>query len=262
MNERKWLTCQQPSVMLDYVHIRISRRKLGLIAAAWWRSVSLHDEIDEEIATHCESGLEESLIKVVLDTYLSSRWFESENNKLVHHGTHLRGCDIIREVVGNPFYPVLQCKNCLGRGLIGAIMKRGPEPGPEIRYIIEPPMGYPCPRCAGSGSNKSSGLDSWLSWHDGAVRKMASTIYDERRFEDCPILADALEEAGCQEESILRHLRAKEGDHIGCPRCDWTGKLEIPALPRGWQYCPHCKDRVAIPHVRGCWVLDILTNKV
>lgn len=28
-----------------------------------------------------------------------------------------------------------------------------------------------------------------------------------------------------------------------CRRCDGTGKLIIPALPRGWQYCPHCNGR-------------------
>jgi hypothetical protein len=58
----------------------------------------------------------------------------------------------------------------------------------------------------------------WL--HDAVVRKLAQTLYDERAFDDFPIFADALEEAGCRDRAILDHCRQ-------------------PGL-----------------HVRGCWVLD------
>jgi hypothetical protein len=54
---------------------------------------------------------------------------------------------------------------------------------------------------------------------------MAQAIYDERRFDDLPILADALEEAGCDDEDILSHCRG-----LG-------------------------------PHVRGCWGLDLILAK-
>jgi hypothetical protein len=66
---------------------------------------------------------------------------------------------------------------------------------------------------------------SWLSWNDGTVPKLAQAIYDDRRFGDLPIMADALEEAGCQDEGILAHCRG-------------TG-----------------------PHVRGCWVVDLILGK-
>jgi hypothetical protein len=62
----------------------------------------------------------------------------------------------------------------------------------------------------------------WLRWNDGAIQKMASTIYDDRAFDRLPILADALEDAGCSVGQILNHCRS-------------------PA-----------------PHVRGCWLLDLL----
>src|SRR5262249_7027038 len=48
---------------------------------------------------------------------------------------------------------------------------------------------------------------AWLRGNGGAMEKMARAIYGERYFEDLPLLADALEEAGCTDEAILSHLR-------------------------------------------------------
>jgi hypothetical protein len=57
---------------------------------------------------------------------------------------------------------------------------------------------------------------AWLTWRDGTVRRLAETIYNERRFADLPVLADALEEAGCTDAEILDHCRGG-GEHVlGC----------------------------------------------
>jgi hypothetical protein len=66
---------------------------------------------------------------------------------------------------------------------------------------------------------------SWQSWDENRIRKMAQTIYDECAFDDLPILADALEDAGCDNADILMHCRSG-GEHV-----------------------------------RGCWVVDLLLNK-
>jgi hypothetical protein len=66
---------------------------------------------------------------------------------------------------------------------------------------------------------------SWLSWRDGTIPKLAEAIYDERAFDRLPILADALEDAGCTNEDILTHCR-QPGEHV-----------------------------------RGCWVVDLLLGK-
>jgi hypothetical protein len=63
---------------------------------------------------------------------------------------------------------------------------------------------------------------SCLTWRDGLIRSMAATIYEERRYEDLPVLADALEEAGCTNRAVLRHCRGRN------------------------------------VHVRGCWVVDLI----
>jgi hypothetical protein len=61
-----------------------------------------------------------------------------------------------------------------------------------------------------------------LRWNGGTLVKLARAIYGERRFEDMPVLADALEEAGCADGAILSHGRGGG------------------------------------PHGRGCWLVDAL----
>jgi hypothetical protein len=70
------------------------------------------------------------------------------------------------------------------------------------------------------------GMDlDWLSCNQGSVRQLAQVVYGERLWEDLPVLADALEEAGCDNADILGHLRGPG------------------------------------PHVRGCWAVDLLLDK-
>jgi hypothetical protein len=66
---------------------------------------------------------------------------------------------------------------------------------------------------------------AWQAWRDGAVVKLTRTIYDDRAFDRLPILADALEDAGCDNADILAHCR-QPGEHV-----------------------------------RGCWVIDLLLGK-
>jgi hypothetical protein len=78
----------------------------------------------------------------------------------------------------------------------------------------------------GNPFRKPASLDpAVLSSNGGTVRKLAQAIYDERRFADLPVLADALEEAGCDNADLLAHCR-QPGEHV-----------------------------------RGCWVVDLLLGK-
>lgn len=70
---------------------------------------------------------------------------------------------------------------------------------------------------------RPTGLDPrWLDWRENTVGRMARVIYRKRCFRNLPILADALEEAGCGDDIILTHCRAP------------------------------------VDHARGCWVVDLL----
>jgi hypothetical protein len=62
-------------------------------------------------------------------------------------------------------------------------------------------------------------------WRTANVLDLARTIYEGRTFDRLPILADALMDAGCDSEEILSHCRGPG------------------------------------PHVRGCWVVDLVLGK-
>jgi hypothetical protein len=55
------------------------------------------------------------------------------------------------------------------------------------------------------------------AWRSSAALELARTMYETRDFAGMPILADALEEAGCDDGDILAHCRDPHGVHVrGC----------------------------------------------
>ncbi len=63
-------------------------------------------------------------------------------------------------------------------------------------------------------------------WRTEAALALARTAYDSRNFSLLPILADALEDAGCDHPEVLNHCRGP-GPHVrGCWVVD--GVLELP----------------------------------
>jgi hypothetical protein len=92
---------------------------------------------------------------------------------------------------------------------------------------------------------------------------VAQRCYDERDFAGLPVLADALEEAGCDNEELLRHLRGWE--MCGCEMERVYG-VPAPRPAAGGQMltCMRCDDgwvRLRGPHVRGCWAVDLVLGK-
>jgi hypothetical protein len=69
---------------------------------------------------------------------------------------------------------------------------------------------------AGNPFRPAAVPDDVLRWNDGTVRRLARSAYEDRAFDRLPILADALEEAGCDNADLLSHCRDL-GDHSrGC----------------------------------------------
>jgi hypothetical protein len=55
-----------------------------------------------------------------------------------------------------------------------------------------------------------------MRWGNGQVRRIASAIHDDRRFDALGVLGDALEEAGCADGVILDHCRQPGRHALGC----------------------------------------------
>jgi hypothetical protein len=54
------------------------------------------------------------------------------------------------------------------------------------------------------------------AWRTSNVVALAEAIYQDRAFERMPILADALEDAGCDRQDVLQHCRSGESHVLGC----------------------------------------------
>ena len=60
-------------------------------------------------------------------------------------------------------------------------------------------------------------------WRTSTVVSLAKTMYDSRDFGPMPLLADSLQDAGCEHEDILSHCRDASGTHVrGCWVVDLT----------------------------------------
>jgi hypothetical protein len=130
---------------------------------------------------------------------------------------HWRGkahASLLRDLVGNPFRPAGQyvpCRTCHGVGFLDV-----PDRPGEYRV---------CGRCAAGKGSRCQLDPSWLAGNGGAVARLAGAMYEEHAFDQLPVLADALEEAGCEDPDLLGHCR-QPGTHF-----------------------------------RGCWVVDALLGK-
>jgi hypothetical protein len=56
----------------------------------------------------------------------------------------------------------------------------------------------------------------WLTWNGATISKLAQAIDDHEAFDRLPILADALEEAGCASAAILDHCRKPARHYRRC----------------------------------------------
>jgi hypothetical protein len=87
---------------------------------------------------------------------------------------------------------------------------------PSCRDFVQSLKGTVAPDCLQALRGRSRPEPSWLAWNGGTVAKLATAIDDAHDFARLPLLADALEDAGCADAEWLAHLRGP-GPHVrGC----------------------------------------------
>jgi hypothetical protein len=244
MTETEWLACEDPARMLKCIRdhllpgkqggfiypLEVSDRKLWLFVAAvkrlWWGEMaSPRDRKEvERLEVVADGKLEPGRLSSLVFSYTMPGDAADCARECVRvhdsKGDPPRWANLLREIVGNPWRPHARWNG-------GAPIAGG--------WTAIP--------------------DDWLT---PAVLSVARAAYDLREWDRLPVLADALEDAGCE-------------DLLVCPYCEGRGEWEdVDEDGKVVKWCPPCSGSGLIahpvlahlrgpgPHVRGCWALDLL----
>jgi hypothetical protein len=223
MNRRQWLICKKPETMLQFLQDRMTHRKLRLFICGYCRRIwpLLNEKsqkvveagerfADSEISNKDRAALHKASemsvpINLAGSALVDNRWLSKQVAAFLKHSTVFAGFRAAFQADPN--------------GGLNAIIASKPLQGDErgaqcdlLRDLFAPFHTATIDRVL-------------LPWNSGTIPKLAQVIYAERCFGDLPILADALEEAGCTDAAILDHCRSG-GEHV-----------------------------------RGCWVVDLILGK-
>ena len=211
MTETEWLECKDPQKMLEFTRCKVSERKLRLYAC-----VCVSEYIRFMSPPHSDTGSLAAALE------LSERFAEGQVNRDEwwkgtrerFHFSPWKAVDAYSEAVN----AIQTAAGVAGWHETRCFCKE--QERDELKQLAA------FLRCIVGNPFTPTRLDpARLVWNSGTVVKIAQAIYEERRFADIPVLADALEEVGCDNTEILDHCRGPG------------------------------------PHVRGCWVVDLLLAK-
>jgi hypothetical protein len=235
MTESEWLSCTDPTPMLELLRGKASDRKLRLFACACcrriWRLLKKRSRKAVEVAEHHADGFIEvgelgTAYAAAYDAYTDTDGDSIEE----------LAAEIVTEVVGRDAWNTAISAN-KAADVVAHVTVYGLDPSdPPSSEAMEraycaarfTERAWQCCllRCfIGNPFHSVPRNASWRAWNDGTIPKIAQAIYDERAFDRMPILADALEEAGCTDADILAHCRSG-GEHV-----------------------------------RGCWVVDLILGR-
>ena len=210
MTESEWLTATDSRVMLEHVRGTVSDRKLRLFASG---SCRLTFSVN---STTSRTRLE----KEKLGVQLAERIAEGEappSDQLTYHFEfhtifHDYGSSLEWACHGATSPDAWEAASEVVKKLDAEVWGSGQQNiGVQVARDI---FGNPFRPVAFSPA-----------WRTETAVALASAIYADRAFDRMPILADALEEAGCDSTDVLAHCRGPG------------------------------------PHVRGCWVVDGVLGK-
>ena len=246
MTEQEWLDCADPRDMLKHLQVerrlaqsRGGRRKLRLFACASCRHIwkYLADERSRkavEVAERLADGsagqaeVERARKEAGAAVRATRSGFQTlSERKPMLHFRNLDATKAAEAALDRAAYPAAcrACSACVavaGYAVARGFSALGFEQGTKLEMAAQGAL----LRDLFGNPFRPVALDrTCLTWQGSTIPKLALAIYQERAFDRLPILADALEDAGCDNADILDHCRG-------------------PA-----------------PHARGCWVLDQLTEK-
>jgi hypothetical protein len=221
MTEQEWQACAEPGRLLEQLHDTLGDRRARLFLAACCRRIwaLFTDERARAAVEAAElfadglidaAALEEAHRQALEAPAFGPDWYRATA------ALHPAMLPLTRMMVGMGYWRVARA---------AAAEHQRPAWGERIReeyaaqcdllrdiahYPQRPPPAVP---------------RAWLAWGDGIIPKLARAIYEERAFDRLPVLADALEEAGCDDHTLLDHCR--------------HGRVHVP----------------------GCWAVDLILSQ-
>jgi hypothetical protein len=239
MTEAEWQSCEEPGPLLEQVFGRVSERKLRLFAVAccrqlWGASPDEATHVALSVAEHlAETGslrVKKSVVRVASgQTVIDCS--ASEPVKSLHVRSEEPAWKRVPASALNPLLVfILEQTACGGWGtrqlfdwFITALEREGLSLARQAVLFRDIIPGFSRPLVFQL---------EWLRWNGGAVPGIAQAADDDRirpgqELDPCrlAILADALEDAGCDGPELLGHLRGPG------------------------------------PHVPGCWPVDLILSK-
>jgi hypothetical protein len=228
MTEADWLACENPAQMLKYLQGNASDRKLRLFGCGSCRRHwhLLTDNRSRAAVEMAELWADDLVTEVDLEAA------ESAADRATQ--------DIVRTRQASE-YAVSECFTYAARavGFLATVNAFGTDRSLVVAsycnmaaYHEAPERDCPesenaalCRTIRDIFGNPFRPVSFSPEWRTSTAVALAAQMYESRDFSAMPILADALQDAGCDNADIL----------------------------------DHCSS--ASPHVRGCWVVDLILSK-
>jgi hypothetical protein len=193
MTEAEWLACEDPTPMLRFLTDTASNRKVRLFSCACARACEHYWIRNQPWDGQLEADLADLRLAIdagedMADGVPVMLSSDSEEWYVIDKDAQYGAFQTLKEVTQLGSKPLELLRDIFGN---------------PFRPVTFPP-----------------------EWRTDAAVALARQMYEARDFSAMPILADALQDAGCDNDDILDHCR---GDG---------------------------------PHVRGCWVVDLVLGKV
>jgi hypothetical protein len=185
MTEQEWLDCTDPRPMLEFLRGQSTQRKLRLFLCAFSRQrwVRNTPKVVKRVVEVAEQYADAIIGKETLRTVQQ----ETEARHSMQVQTPLSSL---------PGWTL--CPNAREAAEAMESLSRKVDRRLHADLLREM-MGNPF---------RTTKADrSWLAWNESTITRLAQAMYDERAFDRLPILADALEDAGCTDADILGHCR-------------------------------------------------------
>jgi len=224
MTEQEWLECTDPTMMLEFLRGKASERKLRLFAVACCRRVrhllvpQAGEALDvaEKVAEGVVGSQERRRVREIA---FHAGWVSDPST------AHRRGpakaavCDALARRAWEAATGTARRTRHIG---VLETYRSHDEDWATARESQDVLLSELL-RCI--FGNPFHPITVNALWLITTAKQLAEAIYQDRAFDRLPILADALEDAGCNNEDILTHCR-QPGEHV-----------------------------------RGCWVVDLLLAK-